>query len=157
MFTYIINIYQHIYTCMHSYIRIYIYIYIYIRDVPSRSGLVRSKLGAVPHETGLFRSKLQLVRSNPVHCGPIQLTFHVKRVHSAPCRSRSGPFWSGLVQSGPVRSGPVQPGPVRSGPNQPPLCVEPARSIPGRSRSGPVRSRSPRSSFRSLEGRSVPN
>ena len=40
---------------------------------------------------------------------------------------------------------------------QPPLRVKPVRSVSSRSRSGPVRSSSPRLLFRSVEGRSVPN
>ena len=84
---------------------IYIYAHVYIRDVPFRSGRIRSKSGGVPHETELFRSKLQRVRSDPVRCGPNQMAFRMKTVHSIPCRSRSG-----RVRSGPVPSGLVKPG-----------------------------------------------
>ena len=140
----------------------FFYTPIYIRDVPFRSGLVRSRLGAVPDKTGPFRSKLQPVRSHPVRCGPNQLAFHIKTVHSIPCRSWSGPVRSGQVQSGPVWSGLVRSdpfwsefatvlhsiGPFRSklqaGPFQSgPVWSGPVRSTPVRSgpvRSGPVRS-----------------
>ena len=107
----------------------------------------RSKSDASPQKTVLFRSKLQPVRSDPVLCGPDQLSFRMKTLHSVPCHSqsgpvRSGPVWSGLVWSGPVRSSLVWAGPVRSGPNNMLFFIKLAQSARSRRlvQSGPVRS-----------------